>query len=86
MVTDHHPASLVLFLLAQHNEGRLELAEGTMAGGSLERFWGGALRNQEERSMVAELVRKRRGTRDGGQGLWGQKEYLEWVQGRFGDH
>jgi hypothetical protein len=86
IVTAHHPASLVLFWLSQHNEGRIDLGEGTMAGGSLERFWGGALRDQGERRMVAELVSQRKGARNekAGEGLWGEKEYREWVKGRFG--
>jgi hypothetical protein len=85
--TAHHAASLVLFFLAQHNEGRLELAEGTMAGGSLERFWGGALRDVGERRMVAELVSQRRGGRKETvkAGVWGEKEYRDWAKGRFGD-
>ncbi|KAL7413646.1 opioid growth factor receptor conserved region-domain-containing protein [Mrakia frigida] len=85
----HHPSSLILFLLAQHNDLRLNLLPGTTAGGSLERFWSGCLRVHEEREWVGDLIegRKKRVGKEGklvGRVQWGEEEYYEWVKARFG--
>jgi hypothetical protein len=86
-VGTRHPPSLVLFLLAQHNEGHFDLSPGSYAGGSLERFWVGALNiERKEREWIEGLVKGRRG-KGASKGTeettasWGDKEYLTWARG-----
>lgn len=74
----------MLFLLAQHNDGRLNLSPGTTAGGSLDRFWLGCVFDPDERECVSALIRARAGAVSRGDEIaWGEREYVDWVQSRF---
>ncbi|CDZ98879.1 Opioid growth factor receptor (OGFr) conserved domain [Phaffia rhodozyma] len=81
----HHVPSLILFLIAQHNSGRLNLAPGTLAGDELETRWNLCIRNRALREAISELVVTRLGmpespTEDGrGSWKWTEAEYEAWV-------
>ncbi|ORY34317.1 opioid growth factor receptor conserved region-domain-containing protein [Naematelia encephala] len=74
-----HAAVLVLYMTAQHSEGFFDLSSGTMAGDSLERWWGNCFRDEEERKQVRKIImdRGKLGARQ-----WGFREFGEWYDAR----
>ncbi|KAL7413670.1 opioid growth factor receptor conserved region-domain-containing protein [Mrakia frigida] len=84
----HHIPSLILFLLAHHNDPHspLDLSPNTPGGEALEMRWGMCIRNKAFREMVQGMIGSRRGTTAEENGLggqnWGVKEYENWVVSR----
>ncbi|MGG6496255.1 UNVERIFIED_CONTAM: opioid growth factor receptor-related protein, partial [Bacteroidetes bacterium 56_B9] len=54
-----HAAVLVTFFAALHEDGHIDLSPSRMHGGSLDKFWAGCFRDEEEREMVVDYVSKR---------------------------
>lgn len=79
----HHVPSLILFLIAQHNAGRLDLSPGTRAGHELEVRWSLCIRNKALREAIGELVLTRSGTpplvTDREKIRWSPEDYEAWV-------
>lgn len=50
---------LVTFFAALHEDGHIDLSPSRMHGGSLDKFWAGCFRDEEEREMVVDYVSKR---------------------------
>ncbi|GFZ50769.1 hypothetical protein JCM24511_08527 [Saitozyma sp. JCM 24511] len=74
-----HAGPLVLFFVALHSGGDLDLSEGTMHGDSLDRWWSNCFRDEGEGREVRAIVRGR-GRR--GEGRWGMDQCGRWCEGR----
>jgi len=68
-------APLVLYFVAQHSEGNIDMSEGTTRGEILDRWWSNVFRSQRERTMIRDTVRARGGF---GKRKWTMREYWHW--------
>jgi len=75
-----HAAPLALYFVTQHSEGNIDLSEGTLHGGSLDRWWSNCFRDEGERKEVRGIVRARG---EFGEGRWGRAEYEGWLEERW---
>lgn len=73
-------APFILFFVALHSDGLLNLSTDRMHGESLERWWANCLRDPDERKEVRGIVMTRGRL---GAGKWGRREWDQWYGRRL---
>lgn len=68
-------APLVLYFVAQHSKGNIDMSEGTPRGEILDRWWSNVFRDKRERKEIGGIV-KARG--EIGKRKWTMEAYWRW--------